>query len=194
MTHSRTTLDNIHDRFWEKVVRDPESDCWLWSGTRMQGGYGAFWIPAGLIEGCPGGRMHPAGRVLLYLIKGRWPSADVDACHRCDNPPCVKPDHLFPGTPKENIADAIRKGRMRWTGAPGGERHPDHKLKDSQVLEATLRARAGEQPQDLAVEFGVSTALIVAYRKGIRRKDVTRSSASMYAQPTDNVVEMPREA
>ena len=173
MGHFRTTHDNLAERFWSKVDVRSEDECWEWRGSRHRE-YGAFWLPGGLIpNGVAHGRMHPATRVAVYLTAGRWPASNLDACHTCDNPPCVNPNHLWLGTEAENIQDMIKKGRANHIGAPGGERHPGHKLTDLQVAEATARARSGESLHALAEEFGVTSSLIHAYRKGIRRKDIT---------------------
>lgn len=75
--------------------------------------------------------------------------------HRCDNPPCCNPDHLFLGTIADNNADKVAKGRqMRGTMTPRAV------LTESQVSDIRARYAAGERVMDLAVEFGVSRAQI----------------------------------
>lgn len=87
-------------KFWEKVERGP--GCWLWTGSHNQGGYGLFsWS----------GRMIGAHRFSMFLDRGTVYPSEIFACHDCDNPPCVNPDHLWPGTAKDNATDMIEKGR-----------------------------------------------------------------------------------
>ncbi len=83
------------ERFWAKVHRTEK--CWEWQGTRNTRGYGIF-----------GNR--GAHRVAYEFFYGLIPDGLV-ICHKCDNPPCVRPDHLFAGTRGDNFEDMIRKGR-----------------------------------------------------------------------------------
>ena len=91
------------DRFWSRVARRT-SGCWEWLGGTSRG-YGSFGLPLG-------GRVvtRRAHRISYALEFGITP-ADLCVLHTCDNPSCVRPDHLFLGTDTDNIADKIRKGR-----------------------------------------------------------------------------------
>lgn len=90
-------------RFWAKVPSRPLMNaCWPWAGSRSTNGYGQIEID---------GRKRPAHRVAWELAFGPMDPA-LDACHSCDNPICVRPTHIFPGTPSDNAADAKRKGRL----------------------------------------------------------------------------------
>lgn len=140
----------LAERFWPKVSFGP--GCWEWQGARhvKAGGYGTF--------GLDRRTMVRAHRMSYELAVGPIP-AGMLVLHRCDNPPCVRPSHLFLGTPKDNTADMDRKGRRR-VGSRPGELNHHAKLTESQVVEIRRRYEAGEQAQALAVEFGVSSPLI----------------------------------
>ncbi len=82
----------------EFYVVDEEAGCWVWNRGRSGGGYGRY-------------RGKPAHRAVWILFHGPIPDG-LFICHHCDNPPCVKPEHLFLGTPGDNMQDCIDKGRM----------------------------------------------------------------------------------
>ena len=134
----------LEERFWEKVPERPEEGCWEWRGGRQSDGYGIFH---------DGERRVGAHRFVCEVAHG--PSAGRHALHACDNPGCVRPDHLRWGTQSENMADAARRGR-RWR--TDGEFSPRAKLTWSQVAE--IRRRSRERRVDLAAEFGVSAKAI----------------------------------
>lgn len=97
----------IADRFWSHVERGDEG-CWEWQGGRRlaghqsEKGYGYFWLNNGYVR---------AHRMAWELTNGPIPD-DMVVCHKCDNPPCVRPDHLFLGTHGDNHRDAMVKGRL----------------------------------------------------------------------------------
>lgn len=92
-------------KFWSKVrIGDPE-ECWEWQGsTSSTGGYGSFWHP-GLKKVIRASRYSLILKLGRPLMDGEW------ALHKCDNPPCVNPSHLYGGTRSQNVQDALERGQ-----------------------------------------------------------------------------------
>jgi hypothetical protein len=132
------------ERFWKRV--DKSGDCWLWTGGKHDFGYGIF---------SPGRytRIY-AHRFSYELHYGPVPDG-LYVLHRCDNPPCVNPAHLWLGTHLDNTADRHRKGRSRGHDLIG-EDHPRAKLTAAQVHDIRERYASGQASGvQLAREFGV---------------------------------------
>lgn len=109
----------LSQRFWAMVRKSDR--CWEWSGCLNNRGYGQFNI---------GGKAELAHRVSWEIANGSIPDG-LNALHRCDNPCCVRPDHLFLGTLSDNSNDMVRKGRRTY---PKGVIYAN-KLTETQVLE-----------------------------------------------------------
>jgi hypothetical protein len=101
---------SLEQRFWSKVDRRSDSECWPWLGYRNPKGYGRF---------TAAGRGVPAARIAWCLASGTDFPAGLLACHRCDNPPCCNPAHIWPGTHAENQRDMALKGRWGKRAAHG---------------------------------------------------------------------------
>ena len=129
-------------RFWDKV--DKSGDCWEWTGAKSCG-YGNSWND---------GKHIGAHRLVLHIMGIDIP-AGMYVCHRCDNRGCVNPDHLFIGTPKDNMRDKIDKGRDRYSPRKG-EKNGNSKLSEGNVKEILL---SDESNATLAKRFDISRQL-----------------------------------
>lgn len=139
----------IEERFWGKV--DTSGDCWLWNGAITGHGYGTFWN---------GLKNVPAHRFALEISIGRRLSTSEWACHRCDNPPCVRAEHLFIGSSNDNVQDMIAKGRQRHP-AMGGERASKRKLTQVQVdAIRRIHSQGNISHGEIARQFGVDRSNI----------------------------------
>lgn len=140
----------LAERLWEKIdVRGP-CECWPWTGYCNPQGYGSI---------VAGGRGRPehATRVLWRLMRGPVPEGLL-VCHRCDNPPCCNPAHLFLGTTQDNSDDAAAKGRLR--GGPLKHHDVPKRLRDAHAA-----YRKASRHGTINDELRVGEA---AYRKALR--------------------------
>lgn len=100
-------LLHAHDmkRLMSHVIKGKtEDDCWKWIGHRYEYGYGAF---------CYKNRQMHASRAAWFLFFGELESPKIQVCHKCDNPECCNPKHLFLGTHQDNMTDCKKKGRIK---------------------------------------------------------------------------------
>ena len=142
------------DRLLSKVAFEPTTGCWLWTGCTSQSGYGNF-RPSGAR------RNEPAHRAAYRMHKGAIPQGLL-LCHKCDTRACVNPDHLFPGTQKDNMDDCASKGRrvdVWFTGEP----HHSSKL-TREAVELIRGERDGVSLAALALRFGVSVSAVKQVR------------------------------
>lgn len=145
------------DRFWRKVNKDGpimphmDSQCWVWTAPTNSGGYGKIRISS---------ISTLAHRFSYELHYGSIP-AGLFICHHCDNPACIKPDHLYAGTAIDNAHDVDKRGLRH---ARMGESHPFSKLTEEDVLyireQWTNRRTTGKNQNRLAKEKNVSRQAI----------------------------------
>lgn len=140
------------DTFWSNVDKRAPDECWEWQGCRDGRGYGAV-TDRGVQLG--------THRVSWELTNGPIPDG-LWVLHKCDNPPCVNPNHLFLGTHADNIADRDRKGRQA-KGSKGGSA----KLTEANVIEIWALIRQGVMQKDIAAMFGVKRMAVGRITRGI---------------------------
>lgn len=143
---------SLATRFWSKVDRSDPDGCWPWlAGVRKRAeGYGAFWL---------GGKHRPAHRIAWELTRGAIGDESLEVCHRCDNPPCCNPAHLFLGTRQDNNEDKVSKQRHIH-----GERHYRALLTPEIVSEIRSSPRYRGYRMALAEKYGVRPGLITEVR------------------------------
>lgn len=145
---------------WTVVQRRPGlTPCWEWKGLRDPAGYGRVW---------DGERVVAAHR----LARATWATPlaeDEFGCHRCDNPPCIRPDHVFSGDEGSNAADMVTKRR-----SSNGERRPSAKLTDADIaaIRAAYTGARGQQAR-LAEAYGVVPSRISMIVRGLAWKRPT---------------------
>lgn len=138
-------------RFW-KYVKITQG-CWEWSGYIGAGGYGVI--------SSDDGKLMKAHRLSWSIKHGPIPDG-LKVCHKCDNPKCVNPSHLFLGTQSDNVQDCKKKGRISNRPQPG-ESNPMSRLTNKQVLDMrSLRLSRGLSYKKIGQKFGV--AAMTAYR------------------------------
>lgn len=165
-----------------KRITFTEGGCWEWTGCTTDFGYGQINI---------GGKKWLTHRLSYRLFVGEIPSG-LKICHRCDNPPCIRPDHLFLATQKENIDDMMVKGRNMHKVCPEtlargdkngsrtkpesvrrGEKIEWHKLTDEDVIEIRRSFNEGEMSApELAVKFNVIVQTINKVVQGYTWKHI----------------------
>ena len=149
----------LAERLWEKVVKGSREQCWEWTGNKLPRGYGI------MSAGKRGSGNVYVHRLSYELSYGEIPRGML-VCHRCDNPSCVNPNHLFVGTNADNAADKASKNRCN---SPVGVKNGNAKLDDESVR--FIRGST-ETYAALAAKYGVSQQVIFCAKKGRTWKHV----------------------
>lgn len=154
------------DRFFDKV--NISDGCWEWTAGKNPKGYGIFF---------DGKRNLPSHRWLYMQVTRINLPSDIFVCHRCDNPGCVNPYHMFAGTSSDNSKDAAAKGRNAMQRHPERSSLPRHrktqvgamnlqaKLTDKQIIEIRELYWVTKNPRhsnsiELATKYGVTRSTI----------------------------------
>lgn len=141
---------SLHQRFWYHVGKKSTEECWEWTGKKNKQGYGRIRTESS------GNHQSLAPRVSWEIHFGKIPD-NLFVLHRCDNPSCVNPSHLFLGTIADNNNDRDTKGRTR---CALGESNKKSKLTEDAVVQIRALALEGYKPRELSLVFGVGTLAI----------------------------------
>jgi hypothetical protein len=158
-----------NEKFWSRVFKTTEKECWNWLGEVSCHGYGRF---------SPTGKKKDrimAHRMMWIINHGPIPKGK-EICHRCDNPTCCNPKHLFCGTHKQNMSDCKNKNRLN---TPKGEHQGSSKLTAAQVTQIRFMYRPFVVSQKMIANlFGVSERCISLIIKRKNWKHITSTKAN----------------
>ena len=153
----------VEQRLWGRVIKHQDGiGCWEWTGTKTNYGYGQLSV---------NGKLTRAHRLAYKIVIGEIPEG-LHVLHKCDNPSCVNPDHLFVGTHQDNMRDMNQKGRNKIkTGvAARGSSVFGAKLTEGDILQIKdMYVRNGyknSNSRELAEKFGVDKSTIIRIVKG----------------------------
>lgn len=141
--------------FWSRVQIGGNDECWPWLGAKKAAGYGNITIESGVVRTTIGSH-----RLAWEYANGRSVPTGMCICHRCDNPPCCNPKHLFLGTQADNMADKIAKGR------------DPRMLKPETILAIAACLARGMKHREIREELGVSESAVQRVKYFHLRKPV----------------------
>jgi len=154
-TKSCGCISSINRKYYDDVARKrilafiiiSDNECWEWQGAKHKQGYGNFGYKR---------KTMLAHRVSWILFRGKL-DPDILVCHKCDNPSCINPKHLFLGTDKDNTIDAAKKGRM---GNARGEKNYNSKLNESIIKEIRKMRFDGISHNKIAKRYLISESTV----------------------------------
>lgn len=154
----------LADRFYSYVEKT--DGCWIWRGPTSPDGYGVLTYH---------NRATRAHRLAYIIAHGAIPDGTI-ICHTCDNPRCVRPDHLYAGSFSDNRRDA--QERNRWArknieNVPRGERNSKARLTEDDVRDIRTSLARGETQAAIAKRYGVKQVTISNIKLGVTWKHVT---------------------
>lgn len=145
------TNENIRKKIFIKRLVNSSTGCWEWMGQLSSDGYGRMSFNR---------KLYLAHRMSAKLFLAFDLSSPLKVLHKCDNPRCVNPEHLFIGTVADNMKDKQRKGRQR------GTRIGTAKLNEEKVVDIILSMRQGIPNRDIASQYGVTIDCIYKIKIG----------------------------
>lgn len=151
--------EKVIARFWAKVRRSSDNECWEWTASRTLGGYGQMEIA---------GKFWSAHRMAWVVARGQIPDG-VFVLHKCDNPKCVNPQHLFLGSAKDNASDRDRKGR----GVTCQDGKMPVKFTSEQISSIKLDRAGGMKIAELMTKYGISRQYVQRIVSNKRRRITT---------------------
>ena len=137
------------ERFWSRVDVGEAGACWWWTGAKKAEGYGSVRF---------NGQSKPAHRLAWELHHRSTMPDGLLACHACDQPACVNPHHIYPGTHQDNVSDAAERGRRQ--NRSRGEDAGNSKLTDDDVLSIVARYNAGESGRAIAFDYDIGFSAV----------------------------------
>lgn len=152
-THNYPNTRDNH--FYNKTLVPDENGCMNWIGGKNQSGYGNMWHLK---------RMWLASRYSFKLYNGLF-NESLCVLHKCDNPSCVAPEHLFIGTKKDNMRDCSNKGRVKIPNLIG-EKCPTAILKNDDVLKIKEMLKNGIKSRVIAEHYKVHSTTIYKIKNG----------------------------
>jgi len=145
--------ESILNRFWKYVNKLSNNECWNWIGSlSLRGGYGQLSYKGGLLK---------AHKISYEIHKGII-NKGLYVCHKCNNPKCCNPAHLYSGTPKNNWDDTIKTGNAHTLEVLKGENSPSSRIKYSDVL---FIRKSNKTLKELGDKFGISKTSVSNIKK-----------------------------
>lgn len=145
--------ETFEQRFMKYISIDQKSGCWIWTGNLDFYGYGRF---------CYKRKSYRSSRAAFLIFKNIDPKK-LNACHKCDNPACANPDHLFLGTQKQNMEDCFLKKRTAY-----GQKNGMSKLKEEDIPNIFKLAKEGYLHREIAEKYNVSRSAIGSILNKVR--------------------------